>query len=78
MGSVDHLLQCYQLCPELEASGEGEGGARPPGSWPQYGILTFEGVTAAGPTKAPGVLRNMWCCIRAQEKVRSPLMILAC
>ena len=67
MGSVDHLLQCYQLCPELDVSNETE--VRPPSNWPQYGIVTFEGVSATSASKGPRVLRNMWCCIRAQEKV---------
>ncbi|KAL8559581.1 hypothetical protein ACOMHN_018744 [Nucella lapillus] len=69
MGSVDQLLQCHQLCPEVEGSG-GEGAeVRPPTPWPQYGIITFEGVSSPGVTKGPNVLRNMWCCIRAHEKM---------
>ncbi|XP_076446071.1 ATP-binding cassette sub-family C member 4-like isoform X2 [Babylonia areolata] len=73
MGSVDQLLQCYQLCPELDVSSEAE--VRPPPAWPQYGIITFEGVStntttgATGAHKGSNVLRNMWCCIRAQEKM---------
>ncbi len=41
---------------------------RPPSGWPQYGIITFEGsslVSDAGSYQ----LHNVWCCIRAQEKV---------
>ena len=68
MGSVDQLIQCYQLCPELDVS-LSEGEVRLPSHWPQYGIITFEGVSATGPSKGPGVLRNLWCCVRAQEKV---------
>lgn len=35
--------------------------------WPQYGIVTFEGVTV--PKRSGKVLRNIWCCFRAEEKV---------
>lgn len=76
MGSVDHLLQCYQLCPELDMSNETE--VQPPSNWPQYGIVTFEGVSATSASKGPSVLRNMWCCIRAQEKVCLYNSILIC
>lgn len=68
MSSVDHLLQCYQLCPELDISSS-DGEVRPSSTWPQYGIVTFEGVSASNTSKGPSILRNMWCCIRAQEKV---------
>ncbi|XP_025086729.1 multidrug resistance-associated protein 4-like [Pomacea canaliculata] len=68
MSSVDHLLQCYQLCPELDISSS-DGEVRPSSTWPQYGIVTFEGVSASNTSKGPSILRNMWCCIRAQEKM---------
>ncbi|XP_070197217.1 ATP-binding cassette sub-family C member 4-like isoform X2 [Littorina saxatilis] len=67
MGSVEHLMQCYQLCPELDMSNEAE--SRPPSTWPQYGIITFEGVSATGASKGPNTMRNVWCCIRAHEKM---------
>lgn len=41
-----------------------------PSGWPQYGIITYEGVSVKYGQDAPKALRNIWCCIRAQEKVR--------
>ena len=40
-----------------------------PESWPQYGIITFEGLYYAHHRTLPYVLKKLNFCIRAQEKV---------
>lgn len=72
MNSVSHLLQYHQLTPELPVISEAEPPV--PQGWPRYGIITCEAVSVAplmsGTVKGSNLLRNIWCCIRAQEKVR--------
>ena len=41
---------------------------RPPSCWPAYGIITFEGVSVVD-DNGDKLLKRMFCCIRAQEKV---------
>ncbi|ESO93670.1 hypothetical protein LOTGIDRAFT_105125, partial [Lottia gigantea] len=66
MSSVERLFQCYQITPELDLS---ETDVKPSINWPQYGILTLEGVTLTQTSKGPNVLKSVWCCIRAEEKM---------
>ena len=40
-----------------------------PESWPQYGIITFEGLYYTHHHTLPYVLKRLNFCIRAQEKV---------
>ena len=42
---------------------------RPGDTWPQYGIVTFEGVSLAVDGDVRNMLKNVWGCIRAEEKV---------
>ena len=42
---------------------------RPHPVWPQYGIITFEGVSVHYGEDQTRVLKSMWCCFRAEEKV---------
>ena len=44
---------------------------RPTASWPQYGIITFEGVSVLA-DDGTRHLKRLFCCIKAQEKVRTP------
>ncbi|KAI8798989.1 multidrug resistance-associated protein 4 [Biomphalaria glabrata] len=71
MRSVSHLLQYYQLSPEVPLLADVDT-PTPPG-WPRYGIITCEGVSVppanGAPAKGGNLLRNIWCCIRAQEKM---------
>ncbi|CAG5119512.1 unnamed protein product, partial [Candidula unifasciata] len=71
MNSVSHLLQYYQLAPEVPILPASEP-PTPPG-WPRYGIITCEGVSVPPsgtmPAKGCNLLKNIWCCIRAQEKI---------
>ena len=55
---------------QLKAEGEAVSATRPTSLWPQYGIVTFEGVTMVLEEEGQKVLKNLWCCIRAEEKVR--------
>ncbi|XP_055958974.1 ATP-binding cassette sub-family C member 4 isoform X3 [Patella vulgata] len=66
MSSVERLFQCYQITPELDLS---ETDIKPSLNWPQYGILTLEGVTLTQTSKGPNILKSVWCCIRAEEKI---------
>lgn len=38
-------------------------------SWPNYGIVTLEGVSVTYPDTGVKALRNIFCCFRAYEKV---------
>lgn len=71
MNSVSHLLQYYQLAPEVPVIVESD--TPTPLGWPRYGIITCEGVSVllsnGAPAKGGNLLRNLWCCVRAQEKV---------
>ncbi|XP_013385464.1 multidrug resistance-associated protein 4 [Lingula anatina] len=40
-----------------------------PSNWPQYGIITYEGVSVNHNNDNTKALRNAWCCIRAHEMV---------
>ncbi|GFR63233.1 multidrug resistance-associated protein 4-like [Elysia marginata] len=72
MNSVLHLFQYSQLLPEIPRLSDTSDTRITPG-WPRYGIITCEGVSvpsiAGGPTKGGNLLKNIWCCIRAQEKM---------
>ena len=52
----------------IQSEGETITLLRPPPAWPQYGIITFEGSSLVSDS-GTHFLRNIWCCIRAQEKV---------
>ncbi|CAL1530874.1 unnamed protein product [Lymnaea stagnalis] len=71
MNSVSHLLQYYQLTPEVPIITDVD--PPTPVGWPRYGIITCEGVAVppsnGAPAKGGNLLRNIWCCIRAQEKM---------
>ena len=55
----------------VQSEGETVTLLRPPPAWPQYGIITFEGSSLVS-DNGTHFLRNIWCCVRAQEKVRFP------
>ena len=55
----------------IQSEGETVTLLRPPPAWPQYGIITFEGSSLVS-DNGTHFLRNIWCCVRAQEKVRFP------
>ena len=42
---------------------------RPTPIWPQYGIVTLEGTSLVNVDEGTKLLKNIWCCIRAEEKV---------
>ena len=67
MCSAERMLKYASLTPEAPLYLE----ERPPPIWPQYGIVTFEGVSLSYEEDGKQALRNLWCCIRAYEKVRS-------
>jgi len=56
------------LC-NMESEGEWHGHMSVPASWPQFGLITAEGVSFKYHPTLPRVLKNMNFCIRAQEKV---------
>ncbi|GFN82065.1 ABC transporter c family member 5 [Plakobranchus ocellatus] len=72
MNSVMHLFQYSQLVPEIPRLPDPPDPGIPSG-WPRYGIVTCEGVSVpslgGGPAKGGNLLKNIWCCIRAQEKM---------
>ncbi|RUS89175.1 hypothetical protein EGW08_003054 [Elysia chlorotica] len=72
MNSVLHLFQYSQLVPEIPRLPDTPDTQTSPG-WPRYGIVTCEGVSVpsigGGPAKGGNLLKNIWCCIRAQEKM---------
>jgi hypothetical protein len=53
---------------ELPSEGAVVSSTRPAPAWPQYGIVTFEGYTMIG-DDGSRQLKNLWGCIRAEEKV---------
>ncbi len=65
MASVDRVVRYSQVKPEAEPITV----IRPPSMWPQYGIVTFEGASLVEADDCCKILKNIWCCIRAQEKV---------
>ncbi|XP_067664014.1 ATP-binding cassette sub-family C member 4-like isoform X1 [Haliotis asinina] len=67
MKSAERLLQYYQMSPELDVAVDTE--VKPSLMWPQYGIITLEGVSVSHPGKGPSPLKGVWCCIRAEEKM---------
>ena len=70
MSSVDRV----SLYSKVEPEADHDTGVKPPLLWPQYGIVTFEG-TSLYAQNGSKILRNLWCCIRAQEKVSQLLFM---
>ena len=66
MAGVERMLKYAAVAPEAPVMTS----TRPSVVWPQYGIVTLEGVTLQHSDEQLRVLRNMWCCFRAEEKVR--------
>ena len=65
MASVERIQELCEVKPEAD----GVTAVRPQPQWPQYGIVTFEGVSVSHGSDTCKMLKNMWCCIRAEEKV---------
>ena len=66
MTSVERVLMYCELA--TEAEWENPSLALPPG-WPTYGIITAESVSFQYHPSLPRVLKNMYFCVRAKEKV---------
>ena len=67
MAGIERMLKYAEAKPE----GPVMTATRASVVWPQYGIVTFEGVSLHYGEDHVRVLKNMWCCFRAEEKVRS-------
>ena len=65
MTSVERIVE---MC-HLESEGEWHGQVCIPASWPEFGLITAEGVSFKYHPTLPRVLKNMNFCIRAKEKV---------
>ncbi|XP_063966914.1 ATP-binding cassette sub-family C member 4-like isoform X1 [Lytechinus pictus] len=65
MTSTERVIEYSQLKPEAPLENEKE----PEADWPKHGIITFEDVSVSYSDDGPLVLKNLRCCIRAEEKV---------
>ena len=65
MTSTERVIEYSQLKPEAPLEKEKE----PDTDWPKHGIITFEDVSVSYSDDGPLVLKNLRCCIRAEEKV---------
>ena len=66
MTSTERIVEYCNLDPEPESDTKtvlSKG-------WPKYGIITAEGASFAHHKSLPYVLKTMFFCIRASEKVR--------
>ncbi|KAL9972704.1 hypothetical protein ACROYT_G019064 [Oculina patagonica] len=66
MTSVERVMEYSKLEQETQPDDKT---VAVPESWPQYGIITFEGLYYTHHHSLPYVLRRLNFCIRAQEKV---------
>jgi len=66
MTSVERVIEYSNLEQETQPHAKT---VAVPESWPQYGIITFEGLYYTHHHTLPYVLRRLNFCIRAQEKV---------
>lgn len=67
MTSVERVIEYSKLEQETQSHDKT---VSVPGSWPQYGIITFESFYYRHHHTMPQVLKKLNLCIRAQEKVR--------
>ncbi|XP_030838051.1 multidrug resistance-associated protein 4 isoform X2 [Strongylocentrotus purpuratus] len=65
MTSTERVIEYSHLKPEAPLEKEKE----PDADWPKHGIITFEDVSVSYSDDGPLVLKNLRCCIRAEEKV---------
>ncbi|XP_030838050.1 multidrug resistance-associated protein 4 [Strongylocentrotus purpuratus] len=65
MTSTERVIEYSQLKPEAPLEKEN----KPDADWPKHGIITFEDVSVSYSDDGPLVLKNLRCCIRAEEKV---------
>ena len=69
MTSLERMQEICDVTPEADVVTS----LRPAPTWPQYGIVTFEGVSLALDGNHRHALKNLWGCVRAEEKVRCTL-----
>ena len=69
MTSAERVIEYCNLEPEPDTDSR-EALSR---GWPKYGIITAEGASFAHHKSLPYVLKTMFFCIRASEKVSSLL-----
>ena len=67
MTSVERVISYTKLEPEGEWY---EDMPDVPSSWPVHGLVTAEGVSFQYHPSLPRVLRNVYFCIRPNEKVK--------
>ncbi|XP_070538062.1 ATP-binding cassette sub-family C member 4-like isoform X3 [Ptychodera flava] len=66
MTSVERVVSYIKIPPEAPL----ETDFKPPDpKWPKYGVITMEGTSFKYSDEAPYVLKNLYVCIRSQEKV---------
>ena len=66
MTSVERVMEYSNLEQETQSHAKT---VSLPESWPQYGIITFEGLYYTHHRTLPYVLKRLNFCIRAREKV---------
>ena len=67
MTSTERIIEYCNLDPEQQPQSDTTALTR---TWPKYGIITAEGASFAHHKSLPYVLKTMFFCIRASEKVR--------
>ncbi len=65
MTSTERVLQYVDIEPEADL----ETDFKPSSDWPKYGVITLEGVSLRYTEDGPDVLKRLYGCIRAKEKV---------
>ncbi|XP_038063976.1 multidrug resistance-associated protein 4-like [Patiria miniata] len=66
MTSVERTIEYTKLKPEAPLTNPKK---KPQPTWPQFGALTFNGLSLNYSTEGPRVLKNITCNIMAKEKV---------
>ncbi|CAH1780700.1 unnamed protein product [Owenia fusiformis] len=67
MTSVERIIEYTHL--QSEAELDSGPNSKPPSDWPKHGIITGEKASFKYSEEAPVVLKNLYFCVRAQEKV---------
>ena len=65
MTSTERVLQYVDIEPEAAT----ETDFKPGPDWPRYGLITLEGASLRYEDDGPDVLKRLYACIRAKEKV---------
>ena len=65
MTSTERVLQYVDIKPEAAT----ETDFKPGPDWPRYGLITLEGASLRYEEDGPDVLKRLYACIRAKEKV---------